>query len=115
MGLDNGSCGVAATQKTPSKPNHCHSLCKDSSAMRNCPTVDLPFRAFTLWPIQPAGGTSYEIRHLLRTAIAAPVGCGRRAKTVPGRAEPARTGRPLRLRLRVGGGASFSRRIFTLA
>src|SRR5579871_815913 len=61
-----------------------------------------------------AGGAD-EVRDLLRVAIAAAVGGGRRADTLPERADAARDRRPAWLRLCLGGGASFPRGVFPLA
>ena len=60
-------------------------------------------------------GEKNEIRHILRAAIAAALGTGQRAQPLPQCARPARTGRPPRLRLRVGSRASLPRGIFALA
>ena len=57
----------------------------------------------------------HEIRHLLRAAIAAPLAGWRRAPALSGRADPARDRRSPRLRLCLGGGASFPGGIFALA
>src|SRR6267378_3321918 len=58
--------------------------------------------------------TTHALRHLLRAPAAAPVGRGRRAQALPGRARPGRAGRPARHRLRLGGRAPFPRGILPL-
>src|SRR5215470_15121156 len=56
----------------------------------------------------------HEIRDLLRASAAATLERGQRASTAPGVAPPDRACRPARLRLRVGGGAPLSGRVFAL-
>src|SRR5712664_4771463 len=57
-------------------------------------------------------GERHAIRHLLRAAIAAPVGSRRRTQALSERANATGNRRPAWLRPCVGGGTSFSGRIF---
>src|ERR1700709_2193631 len=88
----------------------------------------LPRRGIEVsWPrldLAPMGNTlpqnnnrerRHEIRHLLRAAAATPMGRARPAQALPECPDAARDRRPLRLRPRLGGGTSFSGRIFAFA
>src|SRR5882724_13434285 len=68
----------------------------------------------------PSAGTADpggedEIRHILRAAIAAPVGAAQRVPALPECPRSGRARRQARLRLRLGGRAPLPRRIFALA
>src|SRR3954468_878417 len=93
-----------ADRDSHGKSNYSRARHKPSSATRNWWVVDLGPAAFTLCSTSPSRGKSHEARHFLRVAAAASVDGWRRTETLSGRAEPTRTGGPLRLRLRLGGG-----------